>query len=117
MEPTLYLINDDEPGQFTARQLTIIRDDVRVGDQPGIVVSIAPPLDRAAGGVLGSALLVPRHRDTRIGDLRNRVLSKPLSVFVCRFTGHARDLKRDLTPGDVSVVFWGLVNVSPDFGQ
>ena len=117
MQPNLYLINDDEPRQFTARRLTIIRDDVRVDQKPGIVVRIDPPIDQAAGGPLATALLVPRHRDIGIQDLRQGRMPKPVSVFVCRLRGEPHELGGELTGNDVSIAFWGLVNNVLDSGR
>lgn len=114
MQPNLYLINDDEPRQFTARELTIIRDDVCVEQKPGIVVRIDPPIDQAAGGTLATALLVPRHGEIGIQDLLQGGKSKPVSVFVCRFRGEPHQLGGELAGNEVSISFWGLVSGTLD---
>jgi hypothetical protein len=114
MQPNLYLINDEEPRQFTARKLTIIRDDVRVDQKPGIVVRVDLPIDQAAGGALATALLVPRHGEIGIQDLRQGGMSKPVSVFVCRFRNEPHELGGELAGNEVSIAFWGLVNGTLD---
>ena len=42
---TMYLIDDDAPWRFSARVVTVVRDDVRVAGKAGVVVTIDPPLD------------------------------------------------------------------------
>lgn len=115
MHTTLFLINDDAPKQFPARVLKVLREDVRLNGQPGIVVRVEPPIEHAAGGPLATALLVPRHRHVNVDDLSGGTLARPACVFVCRFDGDAEGLPNELGRDDVSIVFWGLVNTSFDF--
>jgi len=113
---TLYLIDDDDPREFKPRLATIVRDDVRVEAQRGVVVTINPPIEHAAGGPLGAAILVPRHKDVSIDDIRAGAREKPASVFVCRFEGDLGELPRQLTKTEVRIALWGLVSGSLDFG-
>src|SRR5438128_452834 len=105
MPTKMYLVNDDQPWQFPARVATIVRDDVRVGDQSGVVVTIDPPIENAAGGSLATAILVPRHRNVSIEDLRRGATLRPVSVFVCRFKGEPNELDSLLTKNDVQISF------------
>jgi hypothetical protein len=114
--PLLYLINDDEPRQFARRLVRVVRDDVRVGDQRGLVVSIEPPIDNVVGGTLQTAILVPRHREDLVGAIRKSSLPKPASVFVVRFAGSPKDLPAEIPKEQVSIVFWGRLGDSPDLG-
>jgi hypothetical protein len=113
--PSLFLINDDEPRQFTPREVTIIRDDLRVEGQPALAISIEPTLENAAGGRLGAALLVGRHRDVVLSDFVQNPTSKGVSVFVCRFEGDIANLPRHIAKSQVSIVFWGRLGGSKDF--
>jgi hypothetical protein len=109
----MYLINDDEPGQFAPRVATIIGDDVEVEDKPAVVVRIEPRIENLVGGPLEAAILVPRHRSVTGEDLRQGAKRRPLSVFVGRFVGEPDRLPRKLSKDDVRIVFWGLVSGSP----
>lgn len=109
MASTLYLLNGDEPSQFRARTITVVREKVRIGEQTGVVVRIEPPLDREWDSLLSEALIVPRHRDVNIDEIRNGFVTRPANVFVCRFTNPAARDSDEVTTSDVSIVFWGLV--------
>jgi hypothetical protein len=115
MPPDLYLINDDEPKQVARRLVRVIRDDVRIGNQQGLVVTLDPPIENVPGGTLQTAILAPRHRDDLVGDFRRGSVRKPASVFVLRFAGSWEDLPKEITKEQVSIVFWGRLNDSPDF--
>ena len=69
--PLLDLINDDEPEQFAPHLATVVRDGLRIGAQPGLVVEIDPPIEETAGGPLGMALLVPRPSYSRTSITRH----------------------------------------------
>jgi hypothetical protein len=111
----MYLINDEEPNKFEAREVVVVRTEIRIGDQDGAVVSIAPPIEDAKGGPLSGAILVPRHRDVKVEDIRRGLVSNPASVFVCRYSGSPEGLPSRLAKEDVSIVFWGrLLNDRPN---
>jgi hypothetical protein len=114
VSPTLYLINDDEPSQFPPRTVTVVSRGVRVGSQDGLVVTIDPPIENTPDGPLSAAVLVPRHRDVRVEELHAGAMRKSASVFVCRFTGNAEDLPKELTKDDLPIAFWGRLYSSPD---
>ena len=107
--PGVHLINDDEPSRFEARTLEVVRDDVRVGDRPGLVVRIEPPVEDVPGGPLDQALLLARREGVDVDSLRRGAPSKPEHVFVCRLAPKIRDDQDILEADDVSIVFWGLV--------
>ena len=109
MAAALYLINGDNPGQFEARAISVIGTPVRVGEQVGAVVRIDPPIDPEWDSPISEALIVPRHRDVRIEEIRNGFVSRPADVFVCRFRNAGARLADDVSTSDVSIVFWGLV--------
>ena len=108
----MYLVNDDEPSQFQARRVGILRDDVSLEGKPGLLVSIEPPIGATAGGPLARALLVPRHGDVDVDALRHGEVARPASVFVCRLESEVTEPVQALTRDDVSIVFWGRVNSS-----
>lgn len=114
MPSALTLVNDDQPGQFKTRLATIVRDDISVGERPGIVVEIEPPIENAAGGTLRTAVLVPRHQDVMEPDFRAGRLTRPISVFVCRFQGDSNELPNTVPAADLSIVFWGRVASAAD---
>jgi hypothetical protein len=117
MSNRLYLINDDEPRAFVPRVATIVRDAVRVGNREGIFVVIEPPIENSAGNPLAAAILIPRHKDVSIDDLRGGAVRKPASVFVCRVKGDPPQPQAELLDvHEVTISFWGLVSGSPDFG-
>jgi hypothetical protein len=93
----LFLINDDQPAQFAPREVTIVRNDIRVEGQPGLAVTIEPALENAAGGPLRAAILVPRHKGILLESSLADSNPSPVSVFVNRFHGDVRDLPRDMT--------------------
>jgi hypothetical protein len=115
MATEFYLINDDQPGNFRRRVARVTRDDVRLGEQAGVMVAIEPPIENLKGGPLDTALLLPRHIGTSVDDLRSGAIH-PVSVFVCRVLERAKETERQLSKEDVSISFWGLVSASPDFG-
>jgi hypothetical protein len=105
----VHLINDDEPSRFEARTLEVVRDDVRLGDRPGLVVRIEPPVEHVPGGPLDQALLLARREGVDVDSLRRGAPSKPEHVFVCRLASKIGDDQDILEADDVSIVFWGLV--------
>jgi hypothetical protein len=105
----MYLVNDDQPSQFRARRLSIVRDDVRLADKPGLIVNIEPAIENAAGGPLATALLIARHGEVDIDALRRGQIDGPASVFVCRLRSEPTEALETLAPDSVSVVFWGRV--------
>lgn len=115
--PKLFLINDDEPTQFAVREVTIVRDDVRVEGQPGLAVMIEPPIENAFDGPLGAAIVVARHEGALFDSLVRNAMQKPASVFVCRFSGNIGNLSRDIPKNQLSIVFWGLLGRSREFGR
>jgi hypothetical protein len=115
MATEFYLINDDEPGSFKRRVARVTRDNVRLGEQAGVMVTIEPPIENLKGGPLGAALLLPRHVGVSVKDLRGGA-KRPVSVFVCRVLDRAKETENQLSKEDVSISFWGLASASPDFG-
>jgi hypothetical protein len=111
---TVYLINDDDPGQFAPRAATILPDEIRIEGRELVPVSISPPIENVGGDPLSFALLVPRSRWTSIAELRHGPMAKPTRVFVYRIKGDGPPLDRTLTLADVSVALWGLVGESMD---
>src|SRR5260370_37505296 len=102
--PLLYLINDDEPRQVARRLVRVIRDDVRVGDQRGLVVSIEPPIDNVVGGTLQTAILVPSHREDLVGALRKSSFPKTACVLVVVLAGSPKALHADVPKEPRSIV-------------
>lgn len=111
MRRVVHLINDDEPSSVPPRRLEVLRGDVRLGQKPGLVVTIDPPIHDAAGGPLDTALLVARRADVDVDSLRRGQPAKPEPVFVCRLGTDVADEDQVLAPESVSIVFWGLVIV------
>src|ERR1700674_277123 len=115
MATEFFLIDDDQPSSFKRRVARVTHDDVRLGEQAGVIVTIEPPIENLKDGPLQTALLLPRHIGTSVDDLRSGA-KRPASVFVCRVLQKAKETERQLSKEDVSISFWGLVSASPDFG-
>ena len=113
MALSLFLVDDDQPDQFEARELTVLRDDVQVAGKPALVVRIHPPIAGASGGSLKEALLVARHANVQMQEIRDGRVAGRASVFVCRFKGEHESLPVRVGKDDVSIVFWGRVLDSP----
>jgi hypothetical protein len=105
----VHLTNDDEPSRFPPRQLEVLRDDVRLGEKPGLIVTIDPAIDDVPGESLDTALLVARRADVDVDSLRRGAPAKPEHVFVCRLGTDITGEDQVLAPEAVSIVFWGLV--------
>jgi hypothetical protein len=112
MFPILYLTNDDQPTQFSPREMTIVRKDVFVEGKQGLLVTITPTLEHTIGGPLREAILVPRHKDGSVEDICSGQMKKPTSVFVCRLYDPEQSLKADILKEQVAILFWGLVSYS-----
>jgi hypothetical protein len=111
--PPLLLSNADDPGQFKARRIKVIRSGLQIGRNLGVLVSIEEPLDGVVGGPLEVALLVPRNRSVRMEELAEGVVTHRADVFVCRYRGRIESMPSILTRDDVEIVFWGLVTALP----
>jgi len=113
MSPSLYLINDDQPGAFKRRVATIVRK-IRVGNREGVLVMIQPPIPSITDEPLAAAIFVPRRRDVSIDDVLMAETQGSISVFVCQPKVALSDDHADLASDDVSILFWGRISTSTE---
>jgi hypothetical protein len=105
---SLFLRNDDYPGDFTSRRIEVLAR-VRVSGQESVLVSIEPELVDMPGGPLARAILVPRGLHASADDLWRGTLSEPIRVFVCRIKKGVDQAKQEYALDEVNNLLWGRV--------
>ncbi len=106
----MVLRDDDSPGNFKPRRITIVRR-VKIADRHGAFVKIEPELDLELGsGPLRFAVLIPRRTSGTIDDiLAGEMTEDAKSVLVYRVKDDSKLEQEEYTADDLTLDLWGEV--------